>query len=47
MQKANKIRNRELFLEILRNPKENAQAFACMVLSGACTVGVVLLNFIR
>jgi hypothetical protein len=47
MQNANKIRNRDLFLEILRNPKENLQAATCMALSGACALGVFLLNFIR
>jgi hypothetical protein len=47
MQNANKIRNRDLLLEILRNPKDNLQAVTCMLLSGACGVGVFLLNFVR
>lgn len=47
MQNANKIRNRDLFMEVLRNPKENLQAATCMILSGACAVGVFLLGFVR
>lgn len=47
MQSENKIRNRDLLMEILRNPKENLYSLACMSLSGACAVGVFLLNFVR
>jgi len=47
MQKTSKIRDRDLFMEVLRNPKENLQAATCMLLSGACTLGVILLNFFR
>ncbi len=42
-----RIRNRDLFMSVLRNPKDHVQAFAYLAMSGVCVAGTVLLNFIR
>lgn len=47
MQKKAKTPESELLLNIIKNPLEHLQAVVCLSLSGLCTVGVILLEFIK
>lgn len=47
MQSANKMRERDILSDVLRNPKRHAQAILCLGISGVCIGSAIVLSLIR